>query len=270
MFTKPQRTNVFKLWSLALLLVVFWFVWSHTFAQTDACHAQNSSLAANESHKYTCETKTDTHCPDGFDDTRYGQLGCSTNLECHRCLPTANANTPADPSTTPNTPTNNALWNAVTGNPTNPPADTNTPATPTEKQKCEAKTGPEKSQRNENKCEKCSDPWVCCGVKLNTDVPFIGKCIRTGTDDSNTDGTTVTETTAFPRLMWWLTKIMTTIILLVCFGGILVWGVMVSASGGDDKTAGEWKKLIGKVIIAIALLGTSGIILHLINPNFFW
>ena len=271
MFTKPQRTNVFKLWSLALLLVVFWFLWSHAFAQTDACHAQNTPLPANEPHKYTCETKTDTHCPDGFDDTRYGQMWCATNLECHRCMPTANTTTPVTPSTTnangkglqcksdtiPNT--------AGTGCIPKPVTDTNTSNPPTTSTSCATN-----ETKVDGKCVSCDTPGVCCGVKLNTNVPFIGNCIRTGTDGSTTDGTTVTETTAFPRLMWWLTKIMTTIILLVCFGGILVWGVMVSASWGSDKTASEWKKLIGKVIVAIALLGTSGIILHLINPNFFW
>jgi hypothetical protein len=47
---------------------------------------------------------------------------------------------------------------------------------------------------------------------------------------------------------------MTTIILLVCFGGILVGGVMIASSGGEVKRATEGKALIGKVIIAIALL----------------
>jgi hypothetical protein len=27
-------------------------------------------------------------------------------------------------------------------------------------------------------CKPCSDPGVCCGIKLNTSVPFIGKCIE--------------------------------------------------------------------------------------------
>jgi hypothetical protein len=45
---------------------------------------------------------------------------------------------------------------------------------------------------------------------------------------------------------------------------------MIASSGGEVKRATEGKALIGKVIIAIALLWTSGIILKLINPNFFW
>ena len=138
----------------------------------------------------------------------------------------------------------------------------------TEEQKC--KTQGSNFQWNNNKCESCKDPWVCCGVKLNTNVPFIGKCIRLWSDADTEDTTVVTEATAFPRLMWGLTKIMTTIILLVCFGGILVGGVMIASSGGEVKRATEGKALIGKVIIAIALLWTSGIILKLINPNFFW
>ena len=62
---------------------------------------------------------------------------------------------------------------------------------------------------------------------------------------------------------------MVTVILLVCFMAILVGGVMISASGGSDSSAKKGKELIGKVIVAIALLGASGVILRLINPNFF-
>ena len=70
---KKQNLNMFKKGSLAVLLGLLGFVGTSVFA-TDACHAKNSSLPANESHKYTCETNADGHCPDGFDDTRPGQL----------------------------------------------------------------------------------------------------------------------------------------------------------------------------------------------------
>lgn len=125
-------------------------------------------------------------------------------------------------------------------------------------------------QWNGKICENCSADWVCCGIKLNTDVPFIGRCIRLWSTASSDDTTVVTEVTAFPRLMWGLTKILTTLILLACFGGILAGGVMIASSGGKEANATKGKELIKNVVIAIALLWTSGIILKLINPNFFW
>lgn len=129
----------------------------------------------------------------------------------------------------------------------------------------------------DKKCS-CNKPYTendqtkcCVGILLNTNVPFIGQCIvfsKEG-ETTNADGNVVTETNAFPVLMGGLTKMMVTIILLICFMGILVWGVMISASGWSDSGAKKGKELIGKVIVAIALLGASGVILRLINPNFF-
>ena len=122
-------------------------------------------------------------------------------------------------------------------------------------------------------CKPCSDKWVCCGIELNTDVPFIGNCIEFGKkwEPAKAMGneTTVSQEEAFPKLMWWLMKILITIIILAGFVWILAWGVMISASGWSDESAGKGKKLIGRVIIAIAILGASGVILRLINPNFF-
>lgn len=123
-------------------------------------------------------------------------------------------------------------------------------------------------------CVPCTDTWVCCGIQLNTNVPFIGNCIelsKWSTDDWSNDAneSKVTERTAFPILMWGLTKILVTVIILMGFVGILAGWVMISASGGDDSWASKGKALIGKVIVALALLGASGVILRLINPNFF-
>lgn len=126
----------------------------------------------------------------------------------------------------------------------------------------------------------CNKPYTeqnwevkcCVGTLLNTNVPFIWQCIsfsKNWTDTADDWTVVVTETTAFPRLMWWLTKMMVTVILLISFIAILAGGVMVAASGGNDINAKDWKKLIGKVIIAIAILWASGVILRLINPNFF-
>ncbi|MCX6823844.1 MAG: hypothetical protein NT085_01850 [candidate division SR1 bacterium] len=113
-------------------------------------------------------------------------------------------------------------------------------------------------------CKSCSDPGVCCGIQLNTSVPFIGKCIEDGTSTPSPDETGVTGATAFPTLMGSLTKILVTLILITSFVLIIVGGIMIATgnpSGG--------RKMIMNVVIAIALLGASGVILRLINPNFF-
>ncbi len=114
-------------------------------------------------------------------------------------------------------------------------------------------------------CTSCNTKWVCCGVKLNTSIPFIGNCI-----ESNSGAVWVWEeaaavwSKAFPVLMGSLTKILVTVILITSFVLIVIGGVMI-ATGDRD-----WgKKMIINVIIGIALLGSSGVILRLINPNFF-
>jgi hypothetical protein len=52
--------------------------------------------------------------------------------------------------------------------------------------------------------------------------------------------------------------------LIVSFLLIVIGGIMIST--GNPKWG---KDMIMKVIIGIALLGASGVILRLINPNFF-
>ena len=115
-------------------------------------------------------------------------------------------------------------------------------------------------------CKLCSEKWVCCGVELNTAVPFIGKCIEsdTGTGYKSSDETWVTSAKAFPVLMWSLTKILVTLILITSFVLIIIGGIMIATW---DLPWG--KKMIINVVIGIALLGASWVILRLINPNFF-
>lgn len=98
-----------------------------------------------------------------------------------------------------------------------------------------------------DKCVAC--PWI----RLNTDIPFIGNCILT---DSQSE--------IFPVFIGWLIKFATSLLLLVGFICIIVGGVMVAC--GKDK---EGKDLIKKVVYAMALLWASGVILKMINPNFF-
>jgi len=113
-------------------------------------------------------------------------------------------------------------------------------------------------------CKPCSDAWVCCGISLNTSIPFIGNCIENSATDRGDGELAVSWTTAFPVLMWSLTKILVTVILIVSFVLIIVGGIMISIG-----KAAEGRKMIINVIIGIALLGASGVILRLINPNFF-
>ena len=120
-------------------------------------------------------------------------------------------------------------------------------------------------KRVDNMCKKCSDPGVCCGIQLNTTVPFIGNCIESesGNVGSNEEKW-VTWDTAFPVLMWSLTKILVTVILIISFVLIVVWGIMISTGN-----VSWWKDMIIKVAAGIAILWASGVILRLINPNFF-
>lgn len=116
----------------------------------------------------------------------------------------------------------------------------------------------------DKQCVPCNTKGVCCGIELNTNVPFIGRCIEWSIDDVSNDEKAVTSEDAFPVLMGSLTQILVTIILIVSFVLIIIGGIMISTgnpSGG--------KSLIIKVVVGIALLGASGVILRLINPNFF-
>lgn len=131
--------------------------------------------------------------------------------------------------------------------------------------KCKTGYGDYPWNTTPNICQPCSDPDVCCGVKLNTNVPFIGNCLEQDTSDPSA----VSPERAFPVLMSSLTKILVTVILIVSFVLIVVWGIMIASAWANQSRASEWRKLIMKVVVGIALLGASGVILRLINPNFF-
>lgn len=116
-------------------------------------------------------------------------------------------------------------------------------------------------------CRGCSEPDVCCGTKLNTKIPFIGDCIETTTQNPNS---TINETTAFPVLVTALVKILISVILIASFVLIVVAGVMIASARDDASQATAGKKMIIKVAVWLAILWASGVILRLINPNFFW
>ena len=120
-------------------------------------------------------------------------------------------------------------------------------------------------------CKCVCDPnEKCCGIQLNTVVPFIWDCIEMNTDSSRWDTTSVTSVTAFPVLMQWLMKILMSAIMIFSFLLVIIaWLMMTTAgfwwSGGFTK----WKTILKNVIISLILLWSSWLILSLINPNFF-
>ncbi len=118
---------------------------------------------------------------------------------------------------------------------------------------------------------KCiCDPWQwCCGIQLNTVVPFIWDCIEMSNEESAGNTTRVNPLNAFPRLMWWLSKIIVTAILIFSFVMVVVAWVLITSWGIQQENYKKWLEIIKKVIMALALLWASWIILRLINPNFF-
>ncbi len=109
------------------------------------------------------------------------------------------------------------------------------------------------------------------GIVLNTNVPFIGRCIVLNKSDAPNERwkTVVTQTTAFPALMKALMNILLSVLLVSSLIMIIAWGIMIASSGANSGSYEQGKKLIRKVIIGLILLWASGIILALINPNFF-
>lgn len=105
----------------------------------------------------------------------------------------------------------------------------------------------------------------CCGTKLNTDVPFVGRCVTVdgAITDSNAANSS-TATSVFPRLM----KALSNIALTLIFVGSMI---MLVASGVVIASGNPWegKNMIKRVVLSLVLLGASGIILRLINPVFF-
>lgn len=107
------------------------------------------------------------------------------------------------------------------------------------------------------------------GISLNTNVPFVGNCISL-TKSSSPNTTSITDpTNAFPRLLAGLTKLVMTVVLIFCFMAIIAGGVLISMGGASEEQAKKGKDLIRHVVIALALLGASGVILRVINPSFF-
>lgn len=120
-----------------------------------------------------------------------------------------------------------------------------------------------------DKCVCDSSQW-CCGIQLNTVVPFIWDCIEMDDGESSNNTTRVNALNAFPILMWSLSKMLVTAILIFSFVMVVIWWVLITAWWIDPANAKKWREIIWKVIVWLALLWASWIILRLINPNFFW
>jgi hypothetical protein len=112
------------------------------------------------------------------------------------------------------------------------------------------------------------------GIKLNTEFPFIGKCLKISKDSSVAYTTgiewgyqvlTVNESSIFQVLLTALSKIVMSLILLSCFVLIIrAWFEAIMWWGRASA-----KNKIYSVIAALALLGTASVILKIVNPNFF-
>lgn len=109
-----------------------------------------------------------------------------------------------------------------------------------------------------------SSPCPKGDIELNTNFPFLGRCISKDLNDP--EKTNVAN--AFPFLVGVLVRVTMTIILVAGVLLIIAGGLMMT-SEGIAWTASRGKSLIIKVIIGLAILGTSAIVLNLINPNFF-
>lgn len=130
-----------------------------------------------------------------------------------------------------------------------------------------------KLNSNTCKCE-CDPSRECCGILLNTVVPFIGDCIEmTSQDDpwsSNAPNTTtINQLNAFPFLMMGLSKILVTIILIFSFLIIIVAWLMMTTWVYSESNYKKGMERIQKVVVWLILLWASGLILKLINPSFF-
>ena len=273
-----MRRKYVILGSIALIGLI---IPTFSFAQGTECH-QQTPQQKHWPHKYTCQNKVDKDnnrnlCGDKGSKNSRPNFSCgSTYLVCHIC------ECPSGNSWQNGSCVKDCTWNEVMDNGVCKPCPSGTtisedktkcdlpPAVLTDKEKCQQEINawkPVQWNKKKGECENCDAPGVCCWTKLNTNVPFIGACIKTK-GDVTADGT-ATPINAFPRLVGGLMQIVTTVMLIGSFLLIVFSGVMMTLWGmkADWFNKGRW--LIFKVAGVLALLGLSGIILKVINPSFF-
>ncbi len=130
-------------------------------------------------------------------------------------------------------------------------------------------------ERNPDTCKCGCDPKQrCCGIELNTVVPFIGDCIEMTTqnnisDPNDPNKSRVNQLNAFPFLMMGLSKILVTVILIFSFLIVIVAWLMMTTWVAKEENFRKWIDMVKKIVVALILLWSSGLILKLINPNFF-
>ncbi len=104
-------------------------------------------------------------------------------------------------------------------------------------------------------CEKACQAQEC--LELNTSFPFIGRFIC------------VEREQVFPQTVSGLTTIVLVLWFTIGVVVLIAWGVLIASSGWNQGRFDKWKDLVFKVLLAIVLLGLAGVLLHMINPNFF-
>ena len=115
-------------------------------------------------------------------------------------------------------------------------------------------------ERHDAHVKDSSKPWV---IRLNTNVPFVWRCLY-----KTVDGNDANLTTWVPKLIQSLIRIVMTVVIVTWFLWILVWWFMITGAWAF-WTAEQWKKIIIWVIVWLVLLWASWIILSLVNPDFF-
>lgn len=111
-----------------------------------------------------------------------------------------------------------------------------------------------KSENGAEFCECKINGWIV----LNNNFPFIGRCIKK--DGNTADG----KNSSLVAISSAFSNIFMTLILTGGFAMVIRGGVQIAM--GQNK---EGMAKIRNVVIAFAALGSLGIILRLINPNFF-
>lgn len=103
---------------------------------------------------------------------------------------------------------------------------------------------------------------VCSWIKLNTNFPILWNCIEYKSNWEN-------PTNAFPKMVWALTKIIMSLILVGCFIWVIIAWIMRAADNPWTRKSWWAKWLLARIAIVVLLLWFSWAILRLINPNFF-
>lgn len=129
-------------------------------------------------------------------------------------------------------------------------------------QECMNKEIQDRIRKESERIRKQIEAKKCKWIKLNTNFPLVGSCIGFEWGKAN-------QINVFARMVKSLMKLIISVIMLMSLIIIIIAGVMVTSSGYDSGNYKKGLDLINKVATGLALLGASGVILKLINPNFF-